>query len=380
MKPSKIALAHHWLVQMRGGEKVLESLCLLFPGAPIYTLVCGSADLGETIRRHPIVTSPIGRIPGAAKYYKGLLPLFPLAIRQLRVNTETELIFSSDASVIKGLAHRETTPHVCYCHSPARYLWDLHQTYMENTSGLGAAGRLAFRATTPYVRDFDYQAAQRVTHFIANSHFVRRRIENNYRRDAAVIHPPVDVARFDPTRQREEFYLIVAELVPYKRIDLAVEAFNKMGRRLIIIGDGSEGPRLRAQAKKNVTFLGRQTFAVLRNHFERCRAFIHPQIEDFGITAVEAQAAGSPVIAYRDGGALESIIENQTGTFFDEQSVECLADTIFDFEKREFSPIACRVNAEGFRPEVFHHKLRSFLAAKFPELFVEWQPESAAAC
>ncbi len=297
--PSRTALAHHWLVGMRGGEKVLEQLCLLFPGAPIYTLVSNRAKLSDLIRSHPIRESFLQRLPGGPRRYKSLLPLFPLAIAGLRVDREVDFLFSTDASVIKGLGY--TGPHVCYCHSPPRYLWEMQETYLRQTGGLGMVGRAVFRAVTPYVREFDRAAARRVTHFIANSQFVRQRIQSSYGRDSAVIHPPVDVDAFRPDRPAEDFYLIVTELVAYKRVDLAVDAFNSLGKRLVILGDGPEGAALRARAKPNIEFLGRQPLETLRDRFERCRAFIYPQIEDFGITALEAQAAGRPVIALPPG-------------------------------------------------------------------------------
>jgi glycosyltransferase involved in cell wall biosynthesis len=373
---SRIALAHHWLVGMRGGEKVLEQLCLLFPGAPIYTLVSNRANLSELIRSHPIHESFLQRLPGGARRYKALLPLFPLAVAGLHVDPAADFLFSTDASVIKGLSHGGHTPHVCYCHSPPRYLWEMQDTYLRKTGGLGLAGRAAFRAVTPYVREFDRKAAGRVTHFIANSRFVRQRIESAYGRESAVIYPPVDVDAFQAGLPAEDFYLIVTELVAYKRVDLAIDAFNRLGKRLVVLGDGPEGAALRARAKPNIEFLGRQPFATLRDRFERCRAFIYPQIEDFGITAVEAQAAGRPVIALRQGGALETVIEGKTGLFFDEQTPESLAACVEAFEGQTFTAAACRENAERFRPEAFRDAIRQFLTGYFPSLFPPgWQSQ-----
>jgi glycosyltransferase involved in cell wall biosynthesis len=363
----RIALAHHWLVGMRGGEKVLEQLCLLFPGAPIHTLVSNRANLSDVLRGHPIHESWMQRLPQGRQRYKSLLPLFPLAIGRMRV--DADFLFSTDASVIKGLSFAPGTPHVCYCHSPPRYLWEMQETYLRQTGGLGPVGRAVFKAVTPRIRAFDREGADRVTHFIANSRFVRERIAASYERESAVIYPPVDVDAFDAARGAEDFYLIVTELVAYKRVDLAIDAFNKTGKRLVVLGDGPEGAALRARAGANIEFLGRQPFSVLKDRFERCRAFIYPQIEDFGITAVEAQAAGRPVIAFRRGGALETVIDGETGMFFDEQTPESLAECVEAFEGRSFSAAACRANAERFRPEAFRDAVRAFLTEKFPALF-----------
>jgi glycosyltransferase involved in cell wall biosynthesis len=250
----------------------------------------------------------------------------------------------------------------------------MQDTYLRQTGGLGMLGRAAFRAVTPYVREFDRAAAKRVTQFIANSQFVQRRIQSAYGRESAVIYPPVDVEAFQPDRPAEDFYLIVTELVAYKRVDLAIDAFNRLGKRLVILGDGPEAAALRARARPNIEFLGRQPFAALRDRFERCRAFIYPQIEDFGITALEAQAAGRPVLAYRQGGALETVIEGKTGLFFDAQTPESLAACVEAFEGQTLSAAACRANAERFRPEAFRDAIRHFLTLHFPSRFpAGWQ-------
>jgi glycosyltransferase involved in cell wall biosynthesis len=357
------------MMSMRGGEKVLEQLCLVFPGAPIHTIAARPKEMTAAILKHEIRTSPIGMFPGGVTHYKSLLPLFPAAVRSMRVSRETDLLFSSDASVIKGLSYKADIPHFCYCHSPPRYLWDLHDMYMKNTAGLGMIGRAVFKSITPRVRQFDYEAAQRVTAFIANSRFVQQRIQEFYGRSSELIHPPVDVEGFDPNHPAEDYYLIVSELAPYKRIDIAVDAFNRLGKRLVILGDGSEMKSLRARARPNIEFLGRQPFDVVKRSFERCRAFLYPQIEDFGITAVEAQAAGRPVIAFRKGGAVDSVIEGRTGLFFDEQSADCLADAVEALDHASISPAACRANAERFRPEVFRNAVKQLLAKELPKLF-----------
>jgi glycosyltransferase involved in cell wall biosynthesis len=257
----------------------------------------------------------------------------------------------------------------------------MQEAYLNHTSGLNMAGRLAFKATTPYVRNFDYQAAQRVDRFIANSLFVANRIQMCYDKRAVVIHPPVELDGFRHDLEREDYYLIVSELVPYKRVDLAVDAFNRLGKKLVIIGTGSELEALKARAKSNIAFLGRQPSFVLKSHYEHCRAFLLPGIEDFGITPLEAQAAGGPVIAYGEGGALETIVDGKTGRFFKEQTPHSLADAITDFEAEldRFSPIVARRQAEQFSPERFRSEMKSYLRREFPHLFADyaWPDEVA---
>jgi glycosyltransferase involved in cell wall biosynthesis len=375
-KPNEveIALAHHWLVQMRGGEKVLEQFCLLFPSSPVYTLFANKTKLSSLLQRQPFRVSPLMQLPHAERHYKKMLPLFPSVLAQLHLEGHPQLLLTSDASVMKGLNYDPSIPHVCYCHSPPRYLWDMEEEYMNHTTGLGGVGRLAFKTTAPYVRQFDYEAAQRVDYFIANSRFVANRIERFYQKPSVVIHPPVALGDFRHDQEREDFYLIVSELVPYKRVDLAVEAFNLLGKKLVIIGTGSEFDSLRARAKANIAFLGRQPSFVLKYHYERCRAFIMPGIEDFGITPLEAQAAGGPVIAYGRGGARETVIDGETGRFFEEQTPQSLADAIVRFEDEQqlYSPAVARHQAEKFSPARFRHGIKAFLGETFPRLFADY--------
>jgi len=378
----EVALAHHWLITNRGGEKVLEQLCKLFPSAPIYTLVAKKEKLSAELQRRSLMVSPLGRFPNAERHYKKMLPLFPSVLKRLQMKVRPQFLLTSDASVMKGLNYDSGVPHVCYCHSPPRYLWDMADTYLKRSSDLNRLGRWAFKATSGYLRDFDQKAAERVDHFIANSQFVANRIQLCYYRPSTVIHPPVDLDGFSHEQGREDFYLIVSELVPYKRIDLAVDAFNKLGKKLVIIGGGSELEALKARAKPNIAFLGRQPSFVLKYHYERCRAFLMPGMEDFGITPLEAQAAGSPVIAYGRGGAIESVVDGKTGRFFQEQNPLSLADAVTRFESEEhlFSATASRTQAERFSPERFRNKLKSFLRETYPDLFsgYKWPDEPTA--
>lgn len=356
---------------MRGGEKVLEQFSLLFPRASITTLVVKKEQLSDTLQGHQLRPSLLQGIPGGSSHYKTLLPLFPLVISQLRLPENTDFILSSDASVIKGVTHREGIPHVCYCHSPPRYLWDMQETYLGNTAGLGPLGKFAFRFFAPMVRRFDREAAQRVDHFIANSSFVRERIKNCYDRDSTVIYPPVALDDFEVSTVSEDFYLVVSELTSYKRIDIAVEAFNQLGKRLVVIGRGAELERLKKTAGKNIEFLGSQPFSVLKRHYATCRALIFPGIEDFGITPLEAQAAGKPVIGFAKGGLLETTIDGKTAVHFHEQTAPALVEAVDRFEARatDFVPAVCREQAEQFSPERFRVAIRNFLVEKYPEKF-----------
>jgi glycosyltransferase involved in cell wall biosynthesis len=359
-----VALAHHWLVGMRGGEKVLEQLSAILPGAPIYTLVARPERLSAALRQHKIHTSWLQNVPGGSRHYKKLLPLFPSAVSNLKIKEPAELVVSSDASVIKGLQVPSSAIHVCYCHSPPRYLWDLTDDYMQSAETGGAVGRAVFEKVVPYVREFDRLAAKGVTHFIANSAFVRDRTMKYYGRAAHVIHPPVSLDDFHVSKKKpEKFYLIVSQLVPYKRIDLAVAACRRLGRRLIIIGDGGERARLEQIAGSHVSLLGPQPHRVLRDYYQRCQALIFPGIEDFGITPLEAMASGRPVIAYRAGGALETVKDGVTGIFFNEPRVSSLIDAIERFEDRmdEFDPAVCRAHAERFGPKRFRQEMSQFL-------------------
>ncbi len=304
-------------------------------------------------------------MPGAPRHYKKLLAFFPPAISVMQLRPPLDLIISSDARVIKGVRGPEGVPHICYCHSPPRYLWDLQEDYQQSAEVGGPLGRALFTRLVPYVREFDRQSSRRVTHFIANSRFVRERIKACYGRDSIVIHPPVDLKEYHPSDQKaEDFYLVVSQLVPYKRIDLAVAAFNRLGKKLVIIGEGSERSRLEAMAGPTITFLGSQSQPVLRDHYQRCRALVFPGIEDFGITPLEAQASGRPVIAFGRGGALETIQENSTGLFFREQTVEHLIEAV---EKPEahvdfFQPEDCRANAERFAAVHFRARLSAYVS------------------
>jgi glycosyltransferase involved in cell wall biosynthesis len=358
--PSDVALLHHWLVTYRGGEKVLEQFCELFPEAPIGTLVYSPKLLPKSITDRKVITSPLNRVPGAIKHYREMLPLHPWAIRNIKLPESTRFVLSSDAAMVKGVPLPKGARHVCYCHSPPRYLWGLADQYTQNAGLSGRLKGIGLSFFLGYLKRFDYRAAQRVDHFIANSRFVAERIKHAYGKEASVVYPPVDVEAFAWDRPRKPFHLIVSHLVPYKRVDIAVQAYAQLPVELIVIGDGPERKRLEAMATPNVKFLGPQPFARLKDYMETASAFLYPQIEDFGITAVEAQAAGCPVIALRQGGATETVLANETGLFFDEQTPAALVAVSNHLVARkiQFHPRRLRENAERYSARAFRESLK----------------------
>ncbi len=365
-----VHLAHHWWVHARGGGRVFEEMAGLFPEAEISMLVKASCTLSPAMRARTIKTSALQAVAPRWVDHRWLLPLFPWAVRRMSIPSGTRLLLSSDAAVIKGLPKPQGCVQVCYCHSPPRYLWEMTEVYARQTSGIGWAGRWLFRKAVYGVRAFDRRAAGNVDYFIANSRYVAERIRRHYGREAVVIYPPVQVERFRPQAKPGDYYLVVSELVGYKRVDLAVEACSQLGRALVVVGDGAEAQKLRAVAGPMVSFRGRLPDAEVTALMEGCRAFLYPQVEDFGITAVEAQAAGRPVIALARGGALETVIDGETGVLFPDQSVAGLRGAISDFEAREgaFSSWACRRQAERFSREHFLERLREVLAEWVPHV------------
>jgi glycosyltransferase involved in cell wall biosynthesis len=351
----KVAIVHYWLINMRGGERVVEALCELYPQADLYTHVVDREVLSDTLLRHAIHTTSIARLPGAVRHYKKYLPFMPLALEQLDLR-DYDLVISSECGPAKGVVTGPSTLHVCYCHSPMRYVWDMYWDYLEQVP---APLRPFWRALMHYLRRWDYATAARVDYFFANSAYVAGRIRKHYRREAEVIHPPVGTVDFEPSRLQADYYLLVGELVGYKRADLAVDAFTRMGKPLVVIGKGEQLNALKSRAGPSVRILGRQPFEVIREHYARCRALIFPGEEDFGIVPLEAMASGRPVIAFGRGGALETVIDSETGLFFEEQTVESLVDAVGRFERMEqsFDPAAIRRHAEAFDRKVFKEQI-----------------------
>jgi glycosyltransferase involved in cell wall biosynthesis len=344
------ALCHDWLTGMRGGERVLEILCDGFPVAPIYTLLANPGAVSQTINRHPIHTSCLQHIPAIDKHYRAFLPVLPAAIRTLHP-PETELMISTSSCVAKSIITPTGTRHLCYCFTPMRYAWTFYEEYF----GGNQLKALAARPLLAALRRWDRRTAARVDRFVAISHHVRRRIETFYGRQADVVYPPVDTHRCTPgeTPGTRDFDLIVSAMVPYKRIDLAIDAYNKLGYPLRIVGVGGRRAELEARAKSNITFEGWKSDDEVLTLYRDCRLLVFPGEEDFGIVPLEAQACGKPVVAYGKGGALETIRDGVTGLFFDRQTPEALASAVTAAAARPWDPAAIRRHAEAFGTDTF---------------------------
>jgi glycosyltransferase involved in cell wall biosynthesis len=358
----RVALVHDWFTVYAGAERVVEQILRVFPQADVYALVdfLKEEERGFLQGKRAQV-SFIQRLPKAQRRYRTYLPLMPLAIEQFDLRGY-DLVISSSHAVAKGVITGPDQLHICYCHSPMRYAWDLQHQYLKE-SGLerGMKSWIA-RALLHYLRLWDSRTANGVDVFIANSRYIARRILKVYRREAEVIYPPVDVEAFTLRQDKEDFYLTASRMVPYKRIDLIVEAFSQMpDRRLVVIGDGPEMPKVRAKAGPNVTLLGYQPFEVLRDYMQRAKAFVFAAEEDFGIAPVEAQACGTPVIAFGKGGAAETVVAGETGVFFQDQNVSSLIKAIEEFEKLSFNPLRVRKNAERFSSERFRREFAALI-------------------
>lgn len=366
----RVALIHYWLINWRGGEKVLRAIADLYPEADIFTHVADPEIVKQGFPNRNVSTTFIGRLPFAKRFYQRYLPLMPLALEQLDLR-RYDLVISSEAGPAKGVLVSPHTTHVCYCHSPMRYVWDMYHDYHEHS---GPMTRMLMGPLLHYVRLWDQTSAQRVDRYVANSQFVAKRIEKYYRRSSDVIYPPVAIDSFDASQPAEDFYLSVGQLVRYKRIDLLVEAFNQLQRRLVVIGDGDMLPALRRMAKPNVQLLGRQSFEIIRSYYSRCRALVFPGIEDFGMVPVEAMASGKPVIAFSQGGVRESVIDGLSGLLFHEQTPDAVMDAVMRFESVEgdFDRQAIRSHSRQFSEQTFKDRFRKFLA----DLGVAGRPEA----
>lgn len=362
----KIALVHDWLPFMGGAERVLTNFLELYPGSSIYTTICNRSKIDGVLKDANIITSYLQKKNKEIDNHRKLFPFMMTAIESFDLN-EYDVVLSSSSSIAKGVITSPDTMHVCYCHSPMRYAWEFSHEYAGKMAGEGGVKRKLLRYFLTAIRLWDNASSDRVDYFIANSQNVARRIWKHYRREATVIHPPVRCNLFNISDVDGDYFLVVSRLQEYKRIDLAVEAFNELGLPLIIIGEGPDRKRIESMAKNNIKFLGRVSDEVIKEHYAKCRGFIFPGEEDFGITPLEAMASGRPVIAFRKGGALETVVENRTGVFFDDQNHKDLINAIKKFENMTFDKEEIRKHAENFDEEIFKEKISEFLSEKYEE-------------
>jgi glycosyltransferase involved in cell wall biosynthesis len=373
MRAPRVAIVHDWLVTYAGAERVLEQIIACFPEADLFAVV-DFVDEKERAFLHgkPVKTSFIQRLPLARKKYRAWLPLMPLAIEQLDVSAY-DVVISSSHAVAKGVLTGPDQFHLSYVHSPIRYAWDLQHQYLQESHLTSGPKSMLARLILHYIRNWDVRTANSVDQFVANSQFIARRIRKVYQREAAVVYPPVDIEGFALQTAKDDFYLTASRLVPYKKIDLIVEAFARTPeRKLVVIGDGPDMHKVRAKATPNVEVMGYQPFAVLHDRMRRAKAFVFAAEEDFGISVVEAQACGTPVIAYGKGGALETVRDGvrPTGLFFEEQSAEAIIAAVDAFEREpgQIRPEDCRANAERFSAARFREELFARVAQSVPEI------------
>jgi glycosyltransferase involved in cell wall biosynthesis len=375
LENARIAIVHYWFVNQRGGERVVETIAQMFPQAELFSLVANPAALPQSLRGRAINTSFVQKLPGSHRWHRRFLPFYPLALEQFDLN-DYDLVISSESGPAKGVLTSARTCHVCYCHSPMRYLWDFYHHY-RGSSGVGKWSRPIFTCASHYLRMWDAVSANRVDYFAANSRNVAARIRKTYRRESTVIYPPVNVSAGYLAQNSEDFYLVVGQFVDYKRMDLAISACTRLNRRLHVVGEGEQYEHLRKLAGPSIRFCGPLSDEELRNEYAKCRALLFPGEEDFGIVPVEALSFGRPVIAYGRGGVTESVRgifpgsglapERATGVFFDEQSVDSLVEAIHEFERVEhrFSPVFIKSQADRFAPENFRRRFSAFLDQKW---------------
>lgn len=362
----KVALTHDYLNQMGGAERVVLALHEMFPDAPLYTSIYDPHRVDKAFQNIDIRTSFMQKFPFVKKHHQPFLPFYPFAMERFDLRGY-DLVLSSSSAFGKGVITRPETLHICYCHTPMRWCWN-YDEYVEREH-LGKISRSILPFFISGLRIWDQTSSMRVDHFIANSPVVADRIRKYYRRDAVVIPPPVEVSRFtlDPTTHPDDYFLIVSRLMPYKRIDLAIEACNRLKIPLVIIGSGRHENRLKHLAGPTIRFTGRLSDQEVLYYYAHCRAFILPGEEDFGITPLEAQASGRPVIAYAAGGALTSVIDNVTGSFFHKQTAENLAEVLASFDESKFDPQTIYNHAQEFDKARFQRRLHQFIEAKMSE-------------
>ena len=354
-----LALVHDWLNQLGGAEDVLVEFHSLFPRAPIYTSIYAPDKTLPEMQQWDIRPNWLDRLPGIHDHHQIYLPFYPLGFASTDLR-DYDLVLSNKSGFCHGVKTRMDAIHICYCLAPTRYVWN-PDAYLAQ-EGLNPTVGLALRPILSALRRWDYAAAQRVTHFIAISTEIQQRIRRYYHRESDIIFPPVDTSRFNPNKKAPEpFFLSLGRLIPYKRIDLAIQACNQIGAKLMIAGDGRDRDRLEALAGPTIEFLGRVSDADAEDLMARCQAFIFPGLEDFGITPLQAQAAGRPVIAFGAGGALDTVLPGETGEFFLEQTTESLASALVAFKPDGYEPAACRANAKRFSVQRFHLELSNYI-------------------
>ncbi|MDR0636312.1 MAG: glycosyltransferase [Treponema sp.] len=361
----KTAIIHYWLVNMRGGEKMLEALLELYPDADIYTHVYNPKAVSALIKRHRVYTSYINKLPFAKRLYQKYMPLMPNALKEFNFQ-DYDLIISSEAGPVKGVVPNPDAYHICYCHSPMRYLWDMYHEYFRSA---GFVTRVFMKMLVPGLRLWDVSSANLVDRFITNSHYVAKRIKRYYRRDAEVVYGPAAIEKFlNIERQPEDFYLFFGQLVGYKRADIAIDACIALGRKLVVAGSGADKKDVRRYEKCGlISFTGRISDDEAAGLFSRAKALLFPGIEDLGLVPIEANAAGCPVIAYRKGGVLDTVKEGVTGMFFDEQTPAALMQAMEKFEASEKSFSKREVftaHVQQFSREAFKERITRIVAER----------------
>jgi glycosyltransferase involved in cell wall biosynthesis len=360
----RVALVHEWLTIIGGSEKVFKEIALMFPEADIYTLIAKKETITALgLDGHSVTTSLIQKLPYAKTRYRSYLPLFPLAIEQFDLS-DYDLIISSSHAVAKGVLTNPNQLHVCYCHSPIRYAWDLHYQYLRG-AGLNTGLKAIFvKYILHRIRQWDIISTNRVDYFIANSDYISKRIKKIYNRESKVIYPNVSVIDFEPVEIKEDFYVTCSRFVSYKKIDIIVKAFNNMpDKKLIVIGDGPDFSKIKKLSSKNVILMGYQPFEVLKHYLSKAKAFVFAAEEDFGIISVEAQASGTPVIAYGKGGSTETVLEKKTGVFFCEQTVASIEEAVKHFEENisQFNYLEIAAHAATFSTERFRKEFMAYV-------------------
>lgn len=374
----KVALLHDYLVQYGGAERVLEKLLDIYPDAPVYTLLYRPFSLAPRLRKklekRKVITSSLQHFPLAKSHHRLYPLLMPYMVEKFDFS-DFDIVLSDTSGFSKGIILRPQTLHICYCHTPLRYAWDNSQKYIKEYRHFFLA-RPFVKWGIHYLRIWDRQAAERVDYFLTNSRFVQQRIDKYYHRSATVIYPPVETKEFKIAKKHKDYYLIVSRLLPYKKTDIVIDAFNKLRLPLVIIGRGPEEKRLKLKANDNIIFLGSVYGKDLNKFYEQAKAFIFPQEEDFGIAPVEALASGRPVIAYKGGGALETIKEGINGIFFNHQTSESLIEAIEKFEKNKFSCQKIKNSSKYFDESVFREKVKKFVNDKWVKHQKIWNLEN----